>query len=151
MTMATEEIRALRDSLTRFDNALERVDALAQKQNRQRIIIWVLSGVLGALLIAGSIGIFDLVKVQRNTDADNARNATILLEACQARNATNVIVRKRFDNFYKALDSLATSDSFRAFVVNLKQQDVALGEIKDRDCTGDGNVDTQDYPVDGGP
>jgi hypothetical protein len=151
MTMATEEIRALRDSLTRFDNALERVDALAQKQNRQRIIIWVLSGVLGALLIAGSIGIFDLVKVQRNTDADNARNATILLEACQARNATNVIVRKRFDNFYKALDNLATSDSFRAFVVNLKHQDAALGEIKDRDCTGDGNVDTQDYPVDGGP
>lgn len=157
--MSMNEIEALQGAIAQFEGALARVEAIAttneklvRAYRRQRVIITVLVVLMAVVIATGVVSVVNLISLKHNTEQDADRNAVVILDGCRARNQTNVVVRKRFDNFFKALDALGTSPQFHQFVTNLKAEDDKLAEsIKDRDCTFDGVVDASDYPADGGP
>jgi hypothetical protein len=156
--MPTAEMQALREAINRFEVALDRVERLAatneklvRAYRRQKVIIIVLSVLLALVTVLGVVTMTVVFNLARNTEQDAKRNEAVVLDACRGRNATNVVVRKRFDNFYKALLSFDNSASFHQFVTDLRAKDEGENVIIDRDCTLDGIVDAADYPPDGGP
>jgi hypothetical protein len=155
--MPTAEMQALREAITRFEVALDRVERLAatneklvRAYRRQKVIIIILSILLAIVTVLGVVTGIVVFNLKRNTEQDTKRNEIVILDACRARNATNVVVRNRFDNFYNALDGLGTTPQFHQFVADLREKD-GHNRIVDRDCTLDGVVDAADYPADGGP
>lgn len=170
--MPTDELASLRASIERFEGAITRVEELQQTterlaaanqklaegnekvlaaNRRQRIIILLLV-ILSILSVGSAITSSVLmINLKNNTEQDAERAAILRLDGCRARNQTNVVVRNRFDSFYKALDLLAVTPGFHEFVVNLKAEDGKQGPIVDTDCTLDGTTNGDDYPADGGP
>lgn len=157
--MSMTEIEALKAAIAQFEEALARVGAIAatneklvRAYRRQRVIITVLVVLMAVVIATGVVSVVTLVSLRNNTANDAARNAIATLDGCRERNQTNVVVRKRFDNFYTALDALGTTDQFHQFVTNLKDADTKLAVgVKDVDCNKNGAIDAPDYPTDGGP
>lgn len=138
----------LADALGTMRTILDRVEALARRNRRQRWMIFGLALILAVLIPVVVIGFGALHDLHDLTVRTERTRIEQTLDNCRVRNSAARGNRDRFAHFYDALGKLFPSDAGQKFVADLRAA-APIPDPKDEDidCNADGTLDAADYPT----